>query len=384
MFARALLVGAVLLGLVGCAAPPPAPPVGQLPWHDEVFGFDAASVEATRNGLFALGPDLERRLKEHAVQGLSPRQQLNYLLDLLYGTKRERFQYAAGHTTGAAETWQRRRGDCLSLAILTYAAARELRISALMQEVDVPVLYDRRGDLDFVNRHVNVRFARPQRILDQGWAEPQDVVVDFEPDYNSRKVGRTLEERGILARYYNNIATEYLADGRKGPAYTFFKAAILADPGYAASYINLAVLYRGAAIDRDAELLLRHAVDLSDRTEVILPLNALHSLMVAQGRDTEAQHYGQLLKAARDNDPYYWIGLGLQQLKGRDYSTAIDSFERAQEMVNGFPELHQYLAVAYWRAGKLRSANEQLALLESLGDDTAVTGLRSKFKSIAR
>ena len=384
MFARAFLVGAVLLGLIGCTTPPPAPPVAQLPWHDEIFGYDAASVETTRNSLFALGPDLERRLKEHAVQGLSSRQQLNYLLDLLYGTKRERFQYAAGHTTGAAETWQRKRGDCLSLAILTYAAARELRISALMQEVDVPVLYDRRGDLDFVNRHVNVRFARPQRILDQGWAEPQDVVVDFEPEYTSRKIGRTIDEPGILARYYNNVATEYMAEGRKGPAYTFFKAAILADPVYAASYINLAVLYRGAAIDRDAESLLRHAVDLSDRTEVILPLNALHSLMVAQGRDAEAQRYAQLLKAARDNDPYYWIGLGLQQLKVRDYSAAVDSFERAQEMVNGFPELHQYLAVAYWRAGKLRSANEQLALLESLGDETAVTGLRSKFKSTAR
>jgi tetratricopeptide (TPR) repeat protein len=383
MPARALVAAAVFLALAGCATPPPAP-MTQLPWHDEVFGYDAAGVEAIHKNLFTLGPDLQRKLQERAVQGLSSRQQLSYLLDLLYGTKRERFQYTAGHTTGAAETWQRKRGDCLSLAILTYAAARELRITALMQEVDVPVLYDRRGDLDFVNRHVNVRFSRPQRMLDQGWAEPQDVVVDFEPEYNSRKIGRTLDEPGILARFYNNVATEYLAEGRKGAAYTFFKAAIVADPGYAASYINLAVLYRGSAMDREAELLLRHAVDLSDRTEVILPLNALHALMVAQGRDPEAQQYAQLLKAAQDNDPYYWIGQGLRQLQARDYSAAVDSFERAQEMVNGFPELHQYLAVAYWRAGKLRNANAQLALLESLGDETAVTGLRSKFKSIAR
>jgi tetratricopeptide (TPR) repeat protein len=375
---------AMLLGLAGCATPPPAPPAASLPWHDEVFGYDTASVEATRKDIFALAPDLQRKLQEHAVQGLSPRQQLNYLLDLLYGSKRERFQYAAGHTTSAAETWQRKRGDCLSLAVLTYAAARELRISALMQEVDVPVLYDRRGDLDFVNRHVNVRFARPQRILDQGWAEPHDVVVDFEPDYNSRKVGRTLDEAGILARFYNNVATEYLAAGRKGAAYTFFKAAIVTDPAYAASYINLAVLYRASAMDSDAEQVLRHAVDLSDRTEVILPLNALHALMVAQGRDAEAQRYAQLLKSARDSDPYYWMGLGLRQLQEREYAGAIDSFERASEMVNGFPELHQYLAVAYWRAGKLRNANEQLALLESLGDDTAVSGLRSKFKSVTR
>ena len=53
-------------------------------------------------------------------------------------------------------------------------------------------------------------------------------------------------------------------------------------------------------------------------------------------------------------------------------------------MVSGFPELHQYLAVAYWRAGKPRRANEQLALLESLGDGAAVVGLRSKFNSVTR
>jgi Tfp pilus assembly protein PilF len=349
-----------------------------------VFGYDTASVEGTRSSLFTLDADLQRRLHEHAVQGLSPRQQLNYLLNLLYGAKRERFQYAAGHTTTAAETWQRKRGDCLSLAVLTYAAARELRISAVMQEVDVPVLYDRRGDLDFVNRHVNVRFSRPQRGLDQGWAEPHDVVVDFEPEYNSRKAGRPLDESGILARFYNNIATEYLAAGRKALAYTFFKAAILAEPGYAASYINLAVLYRASAMDREAEELLRHAIDLSDRTEVVLPLNALHDLMLAQRRDDEARQYAQLLESARNNDPYYWMGVGLAQLQEGQWSAAVDSLEHASQMVNGFPELHRYLAVAYWRSGKLRSANEQLAVLDSLGDEAAVGGLRSKFKSLTR
>jgi tetratricopeptide (TPR) repeat protein len=384
MSARALWIAALLAALAGCASAPTAPVATQLPWHDEVFGYDAASVEGTRSSLFTLDADLQRRLHEHAVQGLSPRQQLNYLLDLLYGAKRERFQYAAGHTTTAAETWQRKRGDCLSLAVLTYAAARDLRISAVMQEVDVPVLYDRRGDLDFVNRHVNVRFSRPQRGLDQGWAEPHDVVVDFEPEYNSRKAGRPLDESGILARFYNNIATEYLAAGRKGLAYTFFKAAILAEPAYAASYINLAVLYRASAMDREAEQLLHHAVDLSDRTEVVLPLNALHDLMLAKGRNDEARQYAQLLEAARNNDPYYWMGLGLAQLQEGQWPAAVDSLEHASEMVNGFPELHRYLAVAYWRAGKLRSANEQLAVLDSLGDEAAVGGLRNKFKSLTR
>jgi tetratricopeptide (TPR) repeat protein len=380
MFARSLLAAAVL-GLAGCAASPPAPTVAQLPWHDDLFGYDTARVEATHSSLFVLDPELRRTLQQRTTQGLSPRQQMTYLLDLLFGTKRERFQYAAGHTTGAAETWQRKRGDCLSLAILTFAAARELHMSALMQEVDVPVLYDRRGDLDFVNRHVNVRFSRPRQIEERGWAAPQDVVVDFEPEFGSTRVGRTLEERGIVARFYNNIATEFLADGDKHQAYTFFKAAILAEPAYAAAYINLAVLYRNAGLARDAEQLLADAVALSDRTEVILPLHALQVLMQTQGRDAEAQHYAHLLQSARESDPYYWISLGLEQLKAGQFPAAVESLEHASDMVSGFPELHQYLAVAYWRSGNKRRADEQMALLESMGDGAAATGLRTKFNS---
>jgi predicted Zn-dependent protease len=144
------------------------------------------------------------------------------------------------------------------------------------------------------------------------------------------------------------------------------------------------VLYRASAMDREAEELLRHAIDLSDRTEVVLPLNALHDLMLAQRRDDEARQYAQLLESARNNDPYYWMGVGLAQLQEGQWSAAVDSLEHASQMVNGFPELHRYLAVAYWRSGKLRSANEQLAVLDSLGDEAAVGGLRSKFKSLTR
>jgi tetratricopeptide (TPR) repeat protein len=384
MFDRALLMAACLAVLAGCTTAPVAPPLAQISWRDDAFGYDAAQVEKTRQELFTLGPDLQQKLHERSVLGFSQRQQMNALLDLLYGPKRERFQYAAGHTTMAADTWQRKRGDCLSLAILTYAAARELRIPAQMQEVDVPILYDRRGELDFVNRHVNVRFHRGQRMLDQGWTEPHDVVVDFEPEFGSRKIGRSIDEAGILARFYNNIAAEYLSEGKKSLAYSFFKAAIVAEPEYAASYINLAVLYRAAGMDREAEQLLLHAVELSDRTEVILPLNALHALMVEQGRDAEALAYAQRLKSARDSDPYFWIGLGLRQLKDSEYKSAIDSLERASEMVNGFPEVHQYLALAYFRSGNRRRADEQLVLLESLGDELTVTGLRTKFKTLTR
>jgi Tfp pilus assembly protein PilF len=88
-----------------------------------------------------------------------------------------------------------------------------------------------------------------------------------------------------------------------------------------------------------------------------------------------------LLQSARESDPYYWISLGLEQLKAGQFPAAVESLEHASDMVSGFPELHQYLAVAYWRSGNKRRADEQMALLESMGDGAAATGLRTKFNS---
>ena len=384
MFRRALCTAACLLALAGCAVAPPAPPLAApVPWRDQAFAYDSSLVSITKDDLFRLDPGLLQQLQGPEVKRMGTHQRLDHLLDLLFGVKRQRFMYAAGHSTTAAQTWQRRRGDCLSLALLTYAAARAMDMDAQMQEVDVPVLYDRRSGFDFANHHVNVRFTRADS---NPWDAPghwRDIIVDFEPEFGSARDGRPLTEDAVLARFYNNVAAEHLAAHRRNLAYAYFKAAITADPAFAASYTNLAGLYLEAAMTGEAEQLLRRALALSDPAYVALPLDALRRLLLDEGREAEAQPYAKRLEALRDRDPYHWIDVGLRHLQDGRYRQAIEALERAQAMTNGFAEVHRYLALAYWRAGDLREANEQLALLESLGKggDSSTAKLRDKFKS---
>jgi tetratricopeptide (TPR) repeat protein len=377
MLRRVLSIAVCVLGLAACAGVPTGTPVSQLPWRDAAFGYDGAPVAVSREELFRLDPQLLERLQAQAPATLSTGQRLKALLATVFGPDGHGFSYAAGHSTTAAQTWRLQRGDCLSLTVLTYAVARAMNMAAQMQEVPTPVLYDRRGGLDFVNQHVNVLFLRAHRTPMEGTGS-RDVIVDFEPDLASARVGLALSEDAILARYYNNIAAEQLAQGRSDLAYAHFKAAILADPAYAASYGNLAVLYRGAGLAAEAEQLLRHALVRADPPDV--PLHALHQLLLEQGRDTEARHYAELLQSRQSRDPYHWISLGLRHLQEGDWREAIAALERAQGMVSGFPEVHRYLALAYWRAGEPARANEQLARLASLaGTDAAVSSLSRKF-----
>lgn len=369
---RILCIAACLFGLFGCASVPPASPPSASVWADQVFDYDPSLVTVTKEDLFRLDPDLLATLKNPAIQRLSATKRMERLIAVLYGQEVKRFGYAAGHSTVASVTWQQRRGDCLSLTVLAYAMAQAMNLDAQIQEVPIAAVFDRRDRLDFLSQHVNVRFRNTGPMdLPHGTStmRSRDMIVDFEPELGGGHSGTELSEKAILARYYNNIATEHLAKGREALAYTHFKVAILTDPGFAASYSNLALLLRSKGLLVQAEQLLRHAIALGGQSYV--PQQALHQLLQAQGRYDEALVIERELQTRRDIDPYYWIAIGVRHLEAGEYRAAIRALERAQKLTTGFEEVHQYLALAYWRAGERAQADQQLALLGSLSRDGA-------------
>lgn len=374
MLRSLFLVVACLAGLAGCATGPAA---GAPPWRDTAFAYQPGLVTVTREDLFRLDADLLARVLQPAPADLSPSQKLNHLLTVVFGPDKRSFTYAAGHSTTANETWRRQRGDCLSLTVLTYSVARAMNLAVQMQEVDTPTLFDRRDGFDFVNQHVNVLFPRAQWTL-YAESRPHDVVVDFEPDLASPKPGRPLDENGIHARFLNNLAVEHLARGERPLAYAHFRAAIAADPAYAASYANLALLYRQASLAAEAEQLLQRAVALAQRDDVAV--HALHELLTEQGRDGEARRYESILQARRTRDPYHWIAQGVRELEAGNPRKAIRSLEQARDMTGNFREVHALLALAYARAGDTARADQELATLANLGvSDRSVAKLRRKF-----
>lgn len=359
----AALITAAVLALAGCAATAPAP--AATPWLDAQFQHDPALVKVTAQDLFRLDDDLEQRLKEPAVREVFKDQRLRRVVDLILGEERKGFAYRAGHTTVAAQTWHDRAGDCLSLTVLTYAVARRLGMTAVMQEVQTPAVFGRSGQLDVVNQHVNVLLpsARSDFLASDPWGH--DVVLDFEPDFATARRGTQLTEPGILARYYNNVAVEYMSRGDSRMAYAHFKAAIQADPAYVSPYGNLAVLYRRAGHEQQAENLLRHAVALGGMSDVAL--HELHRLLRDQGRAQEAAQVQRKLEARQSADPYYWMSRALRSLADKDPQGAISSLNRAKDLAPTFEEVHRYLATAYLQAGNPQKAREEVARMEHLG-----------------
>jgi tetratricopeptide (TPR) repeat protein len=380
---RGICVLTCLTLLLGaCTTTPIAPAVPDGLWQDQAFSYDATLVTVSTDSLFALDPDLLRSLRDGKVAATHAGNRSAHLLELVFGADLKAFAYAGGHSTVAAETWQNRRGDCLSLSIMSLALARALDLPAKVQEVRVPASFDRRDGVDFLNRHVNVLVSNESELRAIGRTLPAgDIVIDFEPQIGTRRKGDALDDRDVLARFYNNLAAEHLAKGQDRLAYAHFKAAILVKPAYAASYGNLAQLYLRAGLQTAAEKALLRAVQLNDESG--LALDSMHRLLLDQGREAEARVYERRLQTLREQDPYYWLGLGLVRLQQAQYLQAVAALERAQAMTRGFAEVHRYLAVAYWRSGKPHLARDQLAALSALEQGDASVALLNKklFKS---
>nr|WP_295774097.1 tetratricopeptide repeat protein [Rhodoferax sp.] len=375
----------VVLGLGGCAAPKVssslAPPDNV--WQDNEFAYQRGLVTETRETVFALDPEVVRALRADDGIAHSTELRLDLLVARLYGTNGIRLSYASGHTTGASETWHNKRGDCLSLTILAYASARYLGIDAHMQEVRVPASIDRRDGVDFVNGHVNVLVRHSAEVVINGQSfGAGSFIIDFEPQAGARRSGQWLTESAIMARYYNNRATEYLVQKDDARAYAYYRAAIEANPDFAATFGNLAQLYARHGLTHSAEQLLLHAIARAGPSYA--SLRAMHTLLRDQGRSAEAQHYADLLAKRQDEDPYYWMGLGMAALREGRTSAAIGAFERAVSLTTGFEELHFHLGVAYWRNGQRDAASKQLAAINAINNkDPGVALLSKKLQGIA-
>jgi Tfp pilus assembly protein PilF len=374
--AFAFVVAAAMLA--GCATTAP-PPAESLPWLDAEFGHDPALVAVAPKDLFKLDAELEAMLADPKWRGAPTGQRLRRLVAMVFGPDRKSFAYRVGHSTVAAQTWRERSGDCLSLTVLTYSIARTLNMKPVMQEVQTPAVFDRAGEFDTVNQHVNLLV--PHVRID-GFTESSthDAVLDFDPDFTAIWRGSPLTEDGIVARYYNNIAVENMAQRDDARAYAYFKAAIRTDPSYVAPYGNLAVLYRRAGHDAEAEKLLRRAVALEGGSDVAL--HELHRLLVDQHRTGEAQEVASKLQARQSADPYYWMGLGVKSLLDNDPKAAIAKFQRAREIAPTFGEIHRYLALAYVRAGDARKAQDELERAASGGHADKVALIKRKIEQL--
>lgn len=273
------------LGLAGCATPlPPASPLQSL-LADEQHGLppaDLPSPEAVLAIDEAMRGYLERRLRGLLAQN-SPQRAL---VQALYARGELQLDYDSGPTRTAREAFAARRGNCLSLVLMTAAFAQELGIHVTFNQALIEDEWRREGGLVLRAGHVNLTL----RANGARWASTvtQGLMIDFLPT-NDLAGLRTepIEQATVLAMFYNNRAVELLGQGRIDAAYWHVRQALWLDPGHDGARNTLGVVHLRSGRPDLAER--AYAQVLQRRPDDLAALANLASLHEAQGRLALAQ-----------------------------------------------------------------------------------------------
>jgi Tfp pilus assembly protein PilF len=353
----ALMVPLALL--TGCAQTPLTIAASQLP-RDGLFApsSDAAAAAAEADRLFAMSEPMrryaERVLRDPGVW----RDRRQVLIDSLYLKDALRLAYDAEATRTAAEAFEARAGNCLSLVLMTAAFAKHLDLPVGYQQVLVDDEFSRAGDLYFVSGHVNVMLGRhgpPHKGDDAQW-----LTIDFLPQLELRGQRTVaLAEKTLVAMYLNNRAAEALARGQVDTAYWWARTALERDPQFAAAANTLGVIYQRAGHLDASEQALRYVLEREPKS--VSAWANLTRLLRTLGREEEAKVAGARLAALEPNPPFHFFELGRTALQQGQPAQARDLFLRELRLQPQQHEVHFWLAQAYAALGDSRATTQHLA-----------------------
>lgn len=250
----------------------------------------------------------------------------------------------------AVETFHRGTANCLSFASMFIALAREAKLDASYQWLEVRPQWSRMGERVAVRLHVNV-------LVDtRGGGQ---YMVDIDP-LQTRDVAasRRISDNDAQALYHNNIAMEALADNQVEQAWLQLVRALQLSPHMPMLWVNLGAVYRISDQYREAEssYLQALALDPEDRS-AMTNLVVLYDL---QERVAERDQWARRVERYRNANPYYHAWLGEQAAEENDWRTALAHFERALKLSPDESHLLYITGLAHYQMQEYAAASDYI------------------------
>ncbi|MBK6980200.1 MAG: tetratricopeptide repeat protein [Betaproteobacteria bacterium] len=341
-----------------CAVAPPAAPVEAL-FADDLFAAPSARVDAQE--VFAVSTQMKDYLAAELGETPGSKGRQQRLVDALRNKGQLRLEYDAAFTRNAAQAFDARTGNCLSLVIMTAAFAKEIGIGVRYQSVFVEENWSRRGDLYVSVGHVNLTLGRRPPKLGSRLDDGEQLTVDFLPPPDLRgSHWRELDEATIVAMYMNNRAAEALSAGHVDDAYWFAREAVSRDPAYIAAYNTLGVIYRRRDHLAQAERVFSRALEREPRN--IHVISNLAPVLAGLGRTAQSQALERRLAQLEPDPPFAFFHRGREAMGRGDYRAARDLFAREIDRDPYYHEFHFWMALALAKLGEPEKAKRHLAL----------------------
>jgi len=268
------------------------------------------------------------------------------------------FSYV-GETYTASEALENSAGNCLALAILTTALARQADIEVGYQLTDSFPVFESTGSLIKRGLHVRTILYDPTWVATEGilvFSRP-GIRIDYFPSDSDRFISNTTESE-YFAMYYRNIAVNAIEDKDLPKAYWLLLESLELSPNNPDSLNMLAIIYDRAGDTRKSEEIYKFGIQNSTRQVALLRNYGM--FLRRQLRHAEADIVERRLAELDDPNPFDWIIAGQEAYKDGDFRRAIRFFKKSTELAPYLHEGHFGLAKTYFRIGNLKVAEQEL------------------------
>ena len=239
-----LMFGALLLG--GCAAASVS--LQELEYDprlltaETVFGSPVEVNEVPSLAMLETDDAMLAFIAEYVGEAKSASRRFERLLRGLSreGYFSETYSYDAGQTLTAAETFNKKTGNCLSYTTMFIALARSIELSAYYQIVDIPANWDAEGGYLIRYSHINL-VIDDVNVDSQGTRE---VTVDFNAVEPSPQYSRwRISDQDATALFHSNRSVDHMVAGNARMGFAHLRKALQLMPNNADLWLNLGAFY---------------------------------------------------------------------------------------------------------------------------------------------
>ncbi|MCH9695339.1 MAG: tetratricopeptide repeat protein [Gammaproteobacteria bacterium] len=286
--------------------------------------------------------------------------------------------YDPNLTYSAIETFENRRGNCLSFSILFAALAREADLDLTFQMVDIPPSFRADGDMIILNNHINVLVKGVRRDINHVGR----YVVDFNTaEYNGNYDTKRVSDDYAIALYYSNVAVESMQAGDSKMAFRYLKKGIETDPGIAGLWVNLGALYSRNKHYETAEKAYHQALAIQPSNKSAL--TNLASLLLFLGREDESRYYSRKVAYYRDRNPYYYYYKARAAYRDKEHEDALSFLANAVKLKSDEHQFYSLRGLVHYAINDYElAARDYEQARDTAQKAQLISGYESKLKAL--
>ncbi|RKU24244.1 hypothetical protein C6500_00335 [Candidatus Poribacteria bacterium] len=294
-----------------------------------------------------------------AKQDQTLRRRVDALIDALSGEGFYEGTYEPSLSFTARETFEQKRGNCLSFTSLFVALAREAGLDAHFQRVRGMIAYDARNGILENQQHINVLVRRsPARMYED------DIIVDFNRVRPKRSITRVISDDAAIALYLNNFGIDHLVNGNLDEAFRYLRAAIELDYKSPALWINLGTLYLRLGELENARKANVYALRLdSTNTAALAGLQIVHN---RKGEPVKAKVLALKLRDLRNKNPYYHFALAQKAYARQDFRQSQTHLAQSIKLRSDDPRIFDLNGQVHHQLGNIETAIRSFRIAKTL------------------